>query len=474
MSGFSHVSQERWWFEQPYVCNGVATQAACIAPGHQDQVPLDYAAFELDQLGWLGPDQMVDHWGGFATYDLSAPTYNPRNEPTLERRKLVKVRIPGTDAYYAIEYRRGNDGPVSNAEATRRGWNSSYELGLASDRVTVYYVNPGWQGPDLLDDLGDAVLLGVLDPGATFTASPGWPALSVQFLAVPDAAHMHGLVNVSTPLPQGPGTTITLPPAHNAWYNGPVTLTLPHTTVAAPFATTYYGIDDPGCTPDSRACAVYAGPVTVTGEGVHVVAAFSTDILGDAGPVVRIGVPIDLTPPQTTATLTAVSTGGATLSLVASDQLSGVAGTEAAVDGGAFTPYTAAITVTGAGPHVVRYRSIDVAGNVEATQQLVLGAPLPPLQATAVATPPVLTPANGRAVSVHIAVRANDAPGVTAKLASLTRIGGRGRTSGWTIGAADFDGVLYATSGATYRFTYTVADALGRTTHAVVSVTVRA
>ena len=474
MSGFSHVSQEHWWFDQPYVCNGVTTYADCIAPGHQDQVPVDYAAFELDQLGWLAPDQIAEHWGGFGPYDLSAPTYNPNNESTLERRKLVKVRIPGTDAYYAIEYRRGgDDGAASDNGAFLRGWNR-YELGLASDRVTVYYVNPGWHDihSSLDAELGDAILLGVLKAGESFSVSSGWSPLFVRFTAVPDAAHMHALVNVSSPLPPGPGTEITLPPTSNGWYNGPVSVTMPHTTVAAPFAATYYGVDDPGCTPDSRACATYGGPVTLSGEGVHDVLAFSTDVLGDAGPVVHATVPIDLTPPQTTAQV-ALSTSGAMITLTASDGLSGVDSTEAAVDGGGFAPYTAPVAVNGPGAHTMAFRSTDRAGNLEPTRRVEAVVPLTPLSAKAVATPSVLSPADRRPVPVHIDVTAYEASIATLKLTSLTRVGGRGRTSGWRVGTADVQGVLYATPGATYRLVYTVTDTSGRTAQAVVSVAVR-
>ena len=163
MSGFAHSSQERWNFPAGGVCNGIAGHPRCIYKGEADQIPVDYSAFQKQRLGWLFPDQIATHWGGQSSYQLSAPTYNPTDGPTIEKLKMVEGEIPGSKSYYAIEYRRGDDGGDSNAGAFRRDWDS-YDLGIRSDRVTVYLVEPDLYAANA-DDLGDANLAAVLDPG---------------------------------------------------------------------------------------------------------------------------------------------------------------------------------------------------------------------------------------------------------------------------------------------------------------------
>jgi cytochrome c len=53
------------------------------------------------------------------------------------------------------------------------------------------------------------------------------------------------------------------------------------------------------------------------------------------------------------------------VTLSAADGASGVASTEFSVDGGAWTPYTEPVDVSGDGTHTVAYRSTDEAGNAE-------------------------------------------------------------------------------------------------------------
>jgi PKD repeat protein len=61
-----------------------------------------------------------------------------------------------------------------------------------------------------------------------------------------------------------------------------------------------------------------------------------------------------------------------TVTLAADDGAdgSGVAGIEYRIDNGAFAPYTAPVTVSGEGAHVVQYRARDRAGNVEAPRSV--------------------------------------------------------------------------------------------------------
>jgi hypothetical protein len=151
------------------VCDGIAAHPRCIYAGEADNIPVHFSAFQKERLGWLDADQIATHYGGSASYRLSAPTYNPNRLPTAEKLKLVEVPIPNSTAYYALEYRRGDDGDASNASAYRRGWDAR-EKGIASGRVTVYKVEPDLYVANA-GDLGDANLVSVLKPGESFSTS---------------------------------------------------------------------------------------------------------------------------------------------------------------------------------------------------------------------------------------------------------------------------------------------------------------
>ena len=78
---------------------------------------------------------------------------------------------------------------------------------------------------------------------------------------------------------------------------------------------------------------------------------------------------IDRTAPVTTATVPVPGADGVwdrtTVTVTATDALSGVAKTYYAVDGGDVKEAAGTIAVTGAGSHSVRYWSEDTAGNIE-------------------------------------------------------------------------------------------------------------
>ncbi|MBP2001559.1 DNA/RNA endonuclease YhcR with UshA esterase domain [Paenibacillus shirakamiensis] len=65
--------------------------------------------------------------------------------------------------------------------------------------------------------------------------------------------------------------------------------------------------------------------------------------------------------------------GPVSITFAATDEGSGVARTEYRVNGGAWTEASGALTLRAEGTHIVDYRSIDQAGNIEATQTLTVG-----------------------------------------------------------------------------------------------------
>jgi len=119
-----------------------------------------------------------------------------------------------------------------------------------------------------------------------------------------------------------------------------------------------------------------AMPVGRLEYGSHRLVAWLTD--GDVSSpleiLVRVG---DGTPPRTTLRVegpqhedfVAPSTR---FVLEAEDEASGVAATEYAVDAAALAPYEGPFGVEGHGPHTLRYRSVDVAGNAELVREEVV------------------------------------------------------------------------------------------------------
>ena len=128
-----------------------------------------------------------------------------------------------------------------------------------------------------------------------------------------------------------------------------------------------------------------AGTCSVSGSTVHLIRYGSCAITASqAGDGNRNAAPdvtqtfnvTDPVPPVTTATLAPPLHNGwyasPTLTLTGDDSAggSGVARTEYTLDGGPWTTYTGPVSGFTGGNHVVQYRSIDVAGNVEAVQTI--------------------------------------------------------------------------------------------------------
>lgn len=125
---------------------------------------------------------------------------------------------------------------------------------------------------------------------------------------------------------------------------------------------------------DGGTWTTYSAPVVVSAVGMHMLHYRATDVAGNTSPEGMAHFTIvegqgDTTPPTVTASLAGDrdSAGNyldvATVSLTATDADSAVASVEYQLDGGAWTPYSAPVAVTGAGAHMVHFRATDAAGN---------------------------------------------------------------------------------------------------------------
>ncbi|MGI5521486.1 family 43 glycosylhydrolase [Micromonospora sp. CA-259024] len=143
------------------------------------------------------------------------------------------------------------------------------------------------------------------------------------------------------------------------------------------------GVDDRGgrLTIESRvddgqpvvASAVRSVDVTVSGDGQHSVRATATDRAGNASSPATLPVPIDATPPASTAT---VDSATRAVTVTASDATSGVVRIEYAIGTGAWTAYSGAIAAPDSNRHTVSFRALDVAGNLETAKTATIPADL--------------------------------------------------------------------------------------------------
>jgi PKD repeat protein/glucose/arabinose dehydrogenase/type 1 glutamine amidotransferase len=163
-----------------------------------------------------------------------------------------------------------------------------------------------------------------------------------------------------------PVTTAATDPANpgaGGFYTGPVTVTLAATDDGS-------GVDNTEYTVDGGAWTPYTAPFSVSGDGTHQVQYRSADAAGNVEDAHALTVKVDAIAPLTTAQFAAPNDGGwhsgaIPVTLAATDATSGVVSTEYSLDGGAWTPYTQPVDVTGDGTHTVAYRSKDNAGNAE-------------------------------------------------------------------------------------------------------------
>jgi PKD domain len=168
-------------------------------------------------------------------------------------------------------------------------------------------------------------------------------------------------INVDETAPTLTGTPTTSPNA-NGWYSGPVTI---HWTCSDALS----GILGT-CPPDS----------VISGEGVGLTTSESvSDVAGNSTTSSSAPVQIDRTAPSTSASSAPNwSNTSVTVTLSATDSLSGVAETHFVVDGGVLQTGTSVVLTT-EGVHTVNYWSVDRAGNIESahttTVKIDLSAP---------------------------------------------------------------------------------------------------
>ncbi len=160
--------------------------------------------------------------------------------------------------------------------------------------------------------------------------------------------------------------TPTPAPNANGWNN--TSVSVPYT---ASDATSRVATSAPG------------SPLTFTTEGAGQSQNVTvSDVAGNSAAFASPSVNIDLTAPVTASTVS-----GATITLSATDNLSGVGSTYYTVDSGAQQTYTIPFAVNAPGSHAITYWSVDKAGNVETAHMLGTTVALPTTTSSLAGTP---------------------------------------------------------------------------------------
>jgi len=133
------------------------------------------------------------------------------------------------------------------------------------------------------------------------------------------------------------------------------------------------GVKDSYYTIDGGPMKVYDHGFNVIGEGDHTVQFWSVDNAGNAETLHSATVRIDDTAPVTTSNTDAAwDQGPFSMTLGATDALSGVASAHYSLNGGPTQTYTGAVSVTAEGTNTVEFWSVDEAGNVETRHNAVV------------------------------------------------------------------------------------------------------
>lgn len=274
------------------------------------------------------------------TFTYTAGTGNGVQTSTITAYKGSSTCSTGTIVTDSASFTLDNTAPVINAT-----------------RVPLANAN-GWNNTAVAVNFTCSDLNAVTSCGPNATISTQAANQSVTGTAVDAAGNTASTtvsaINVDLTAPTLTGVPTTAANA-NGWYNSNVSINWTCTDALSGFA------NGPTC----------PGNSTITGEGSNLTAtATVADKAGNSTTTTTSAVRIDRTAPVTSAAAPPVwNNTNVTVTLNATDALSGVANTQYSVDGGA-TQTGASVLFNTDGDHVLQYWSTDRAGNTETTRSV--------------------------------------------------------------------------------------------------------
>ena len=361
-------------------------------------------------------------------------------------------------------YDSGGPYPATGVAGFSQAWDSDPgDVGRETTpgQGNSYYSGP--QHPNLTfgcTDLSGAFCSGGVSQGCHTIHVRAWDNMGLG-----SGDQTYGPVCYDTITPSS-GDSLSPLPNGKGWERSTVQVTLSASdpgagSTGSGVAATYYAVDNSACYSGSLgSCSTYSAPFSIVAQGTHTVYFFAEDVAGNFEGLHAVGVYIDETAPHTTATLSGTLSGTAystpvTVTLNATDALSGVASTSYQVDGGSVQNYSGPFVVNTSGPHTVTFQSVDNAGNTETSEN----SSFTIKAATTTAVASSLNPSvHGQSVTFTITVTGTTSDGPTGTvqlmdgsttLKTLTLVSGTANytTSALAAGAHNITAVY---SGATY------------------------
>lgn len=189
---------------------------------------------------------------------------------------------------------------------------------------------------------------------------------------------------------QAPVTTLVAVPSSPS--SSTISATLYSSDNVSGVAATFYRVDLGGWQP-------YLGAFDVSGDGTHTVDYYSIDVAGNSEVPGSSTLVVDTQAPTTTATApTGWQDSAASVTLDATDDVSGVAVTLYSINGGSPQPYVSPLTISAEGTTTVTYFSVDAVGNAETPKSVDVFVDTTPPTSTDDAPSGL----QGHAVSVHL------------------------------------------------------------------------
>ena len=206
---------------------------------------------------------------------------------------------------------------------------------------------------------------------ATIQLVPG-VTNTVSYYAIDNADNVETARTITVNLDTVPPVTTPVLNGYvgqNGWFTSAVQVALSAIDNSSGIARTEYS-------PDGVNWTVYTAPLNITASGVTTVYYRSVDTNNNTEATKSIAVSIDQAAPVTTAVVSGtlgtngLYTSAVKVALSGIDTASGIARTEYSVDQTTWTAYAATVDIQTDSTTTVYYRSVDLAGNVEAVKSV--------------------------------------------------------------------------------------------------------
>ncbi len=307
--------------------------------------------------------QHVTMWGGFISeFSLASADERP-DGIALDPSGDLWIAVPSHNKI--VKY-----SPEGQLLATFDGWTETDEYGQPTD--SDVFADPRAIGVDpwgvvYVGDSGNGRIIRLAQDGSWLgTFNPSGVLISISDIDI------DGFGNVYASDPEGDAIyrfrfvmsgddtepPITVSNIPQGWSDTPLIVTLDAEDNANAILGTWYSVD--GTYPT----VPYTGPFLISDAGTTTVKFYSVDEAQNFETVKTRLIRLDYVKPETTSDAQSAYGTTAVINFTATDDTSGVSRTEYSLNGGVWKTGTTFTTSLG-GNHTLRFRSVDLAGNIE-------------------------------------------------------------------------------------------------------------